>query len=477
MTVMKNIINLSCTLALCLVFSSCGEDFLNPIPTTSVVANDYFSTDAEILTGIYSMYDGLQGVNENTQTNWVNFNRGIQFEYLMTEMRSDNTRSQTTEGSKADFHRYLINSNNVEVEDYYASMYEVIFRANTVLNFIDVADADNIAKYSAEAKFMRGLAYFNLVRLFGDVPIVTAPVNPTDDIVFQRQPVSTVYEQIVSDLTEAVNNLDTTSKSRASKAAAQGILAKVYLSQPSPNYSEAQVLCEAIINSGEFSLMDNFNDVFYNELNDELIFVVEFLTGNAEESQSFSSEFNYLTGRQDGLNIPEPNLVTAFDINGGNRTEFSLGEGSQGLECAKFYPDGFGPDDDYGDNSRNAGNDYIVLRYADVLLMHAEAIMAGTQSTGSSNALESVNVVRRRAGLEDRSGSLSAEELLLERRVELAFESHRFFDLQRFGVASSTLSAYSSESGYSFTINQLLLPIPAREVNLSRGIMSQNPGY
>lgn len=474
---MKNILTLAFSLALCLMISSCGDDFLNPIPTTSVVASDFFSTDEELLQGIFSMYDGLQGVNENTQTNWANFNRGIQFEYLMTEMRSDNTRSQTTEGSKADFHRYLINSNNVEVEDYYASMYEVIFRANSVLSFIDVADPDNVAQYTAEAQFMRGNAYFNLVRLFGAVPIVTTTVNPGDDVVFIRRDVNDVYAQIVSDLTSAVANLGSGSKGRASKAAAEGILAKVYLTQPNPNYTEAQVLCESIINSGEFALQDNFNDVFYNELNDELIFVVEFIAANAEESQSFSSEFNYDTGRQDGLNIPEPNLVAAMEANGGNRTQFTLAEGSRGLECAKYFPDGFGIDDDYGANSRAAGNDFIVLRYADILLLHAEAILAGNQSTTSSNALASVNQVRARAGLDDISGTLEAADLLLERRVELAFESHRFFDLQRFGVANATISAYADESGYDFNVNQLLLPIPAREVNLSRGMMTQNPGY
>ena len=462
-----------------MIISSCGEEFLNPIPTTSVVASDYFSTDAELLTGIYSMYDGLQGVNENTQTNWANFNRGVQFEYLLTEMRSDNTRSETFEGSKADFHRYLLNPNNVEVEDYYASMYSVIFRANSVLSFMDVADAANVEAYTAEAKFIRGYAYLNLVRLFGEVPIVTTPVGPTDESVFQRQTVSAVYDQLISDLKEAVDKLASGgSKGRASKEAAQGILARAYLSQPSPNYLEAQVLCEAIMNSGSFSLMENFGDIFYSELNDELIFVVEYLPGNAEESQSFSSEFNYDTGRQDGLNVPEPNLLAAFETNGGNRTAHTLGEGSGGrIECAKFYPDGFGFDADYGGNSRNAGNDFIVLRYADVLLLHAESIMAGSQTTSSSNALASVNQVRTRAGLDDLAGELTAAQLLMERRVELAFESQRLFDLQRFGVATTVLTAYAADENLDFSVNQLLLPIPAREINLSRGVMSQNPGY
>jgi len=462
-----------------LVLSSCEDEFLNPTPTSSVVANDFFSSDAELLTGVYAMYDGLQGVNENTQTNWADFNRGIQFEYLVTEMRSDNTRSFTTEGSKADFHRYLVNANNVEVEDYYASMYEIIFRANSVLNFIDVADPANVNAYTGEAQYLRAYAYFNLVRLFGAVPLVTTTVNPGDDVVFMRVPVERVYEQIVADLNAAVSLLSNGGpKSRASKGAAQALLAKVYLSQPSPNYTGAQMLCEDIMNSGEYALMSNFDDVFYSELNDELIFVVEFLAGNADESQSFSSEFNFLTGRQDGLNIPEAGLLADLETYGGSRTQFSVAQASNNeFECAKYFPDGFDESESYGPNSRSAGNDWIVLRYADVLLMHAEAVLAGAQSTNSSNALESVNMVRARAGLDDITGTLTAADLLLERRVELAFENHRFFDLIRFGVATSVITEYAAEEGYDFNVNQLLLPIPAREVNLSRGVMSQNPGY
>ncbi|MEM6726391.1 MAG: RagB/SusD family nutrient uptake outer membrane protein, partial [Bacteroidota bacterium] len=155
---------------------------------------------------------------------------------------------------------------------------------------------------------------------------------------------------------------------------------------------------------------------------------------------------------------------------------YALASNSQ-FECAKYYPDGFDGSQDYGPNSRTAGNDWIILRYADVLLMHAEAILAGGQSTTSSNALASVNAVRTRAGLDDLTGTLTAEDLLLERRVELAFENHRFFDLFRFGQAATVISAYAAESGYDYNINQLLLPIPAREVNLSRGLMTQNPGY
>jgi len=465
------------------IFASCDtEEFLNPLPDSAVSVDGFFQTDADVLAGIIGIYDALQGVNDATDSNEGRVNRGVQFEHLLTEHRTDNTRNATTEGSKADFHRYLVNANNVESEDYYASMYEVIFRANNILNFIEIADAGNQAKYTAEAKFLRAYAYFKLVRLFSDVPLVTAVVAPDDkETPFIRTAEAEVYAQIVADLQEAVNVLDNSSKVRASKAAAQGILAKVYLSQPSPNYAGAQAMCEAIVNSGRFGLEGNFYDVFYNELNDEILFAIAYESGNPLESQGFSAEFTSAirAGAEDGQNIVNDNLIADFTAAGGNRTAVSYVTISGSNEVAKFFPDGNDntADPAYGSNARDAGNDYIALRYADVLLMHVEAIMAGSGSTNSPAALSSFQAVRDRAGLTTPVTSISQADLLLERRVELAFENQRWFDLIRFGVAESVLSAHATEMEYIFDARKLLLPIPASEINLSGGLLTQNPGY
>ena len=475
------------------VFVSCNTDeFLNPLPDSAIVADSYFESDADVESGLIGIYDALQGVNENTESNSSNYNRGVQLEYLLTEHRSDNTRSKTLEGSRADFHRYIVEADNVQSEDYYQSMYEIIFRANNVLQYVDKADASNINKYTAEAKFLRGYAYFNLVRLYGDVPLVTRVVESSEkELLFTRVDVATVYEQIVLDLQEGVTYLDNTHKSRASKAAAQGILAKVYLTQPVRNYSGAKQLCEDIMNSG-FSLESNFKDVFYNELNDEIIFAVQYLSGNPDESQGFSSEFTSYKrqGRQDGLNIVNTNLAEDFMANGGNRTAVSyaaFGDDAdllipEAAEVIKFLPDGYDISDTnlptYGGAPSLAGNDWIILRYSDVLLMHAEAIMAGGD-TADGNAIDSFMEVRVRAGYDaiaDRPLVLTKDDLLLERRVELAFENHRFFDLVRLGVANEVLGAHAAAMGYtSYNIRRLLLPIPSREINLSDGILTQNP--
>ncbi|MDO6472978.1 RagB/SusD family nutrient uptake outer membrane protein [Maribacter sp. 1_MG-2023] len=466
------------------VFVSCDtEEFLNPLPDTAVAVDGFFQSDADVLSGVYGIYDALQGVNSNTQSNIGDYNRGVQFEHLLTEHRTDNTRNATLEGSKADFHRYVVNANNVESEDYYASMYEVIFRANNILDFIDVADESNQAKYAAEAKFLRAYAYFKLVRMFGDVPLVTTVVGPTDnEALFTRIPEAQVYEQIIADLQEAASVLDNSSKSRASKAAAQGILAKAYLSLASPNYAAAQQLCESIVNSGAFSLESDFHDVFYSELNNEIIFAIQYETGNSAESQSFSSEFTSSTraGSEDGQNIVNENLVLDFAAYGGDRTAESYITFGTSNEVIKFLPEGSDittTPPSYGPSARDAGNDYIALRYADVLLMHVEAIMAGSASTTNAAALASFQAVRDRAGLPATVSTITKEDLLVERRVELAFENQRWFDLLRFGVAEAVLSAHSAEMGYVFDARKLLLPIPAREINISGGLLTQNPGY
>ncbi|MBO0593833.1 RagB/SusD family nutrient uptake outer membrane protein [Cellulophaga sp. E16_2] len=466
------------------VFVSCDTDeYLNPLPDTAVAVDGFFQSDADVLSGVIGIYDALQGVNSNTESNIGDVNRGVQFEHLLTEHRTDNTRNATLEGSKADFHRYVVNANNVESEDYYASMYEVIFRANNLLDFIEFADESNQEKYTAEAKFLRAYAYFKLVRMFGDVPLVTSVVGPTEnESLFTRIPEAQVYAQIVTDLQEAVNVLDNSSKSRASKAAAQGILAKVYMSQPSPDYSSAQQLCESIINSSNFDLESNFHDVFYDELNDEIIFAIQYETGNSAESQSFSAEFTSSTraGSEDGQNIVNDNLVADFALYGGNRTAESYITFGTSNEVIKFLPEGSDittTPPTYGISARDAGNDYIALRYADVLLMHVEAIMAGGASTNNAAALSSFQAVRDRAGLPTIVSIITKEDLLIERRVELAFENQRWFDLLRFGVADAVLSAHATEMGYIFDARKLLLPIPSREINISGGLLTQNPGY
>lgn len=475
---MKKIKIISSFILIALFTASCGSDFLSPIPTDAVDGENYYLNDGQLLTGVLNMYDGIQGANALEDDDKKN--QGVQFEYYLTEMRSDNTRTKSSEGEAAQFEKYTIAATNGIVADYYLSYYNVIFRANTVLAHLDVASDANRAIYEGEAKFVRAYSYFNLVRLYGDVPYVDHVLGINDkETQFTRVPQAQIYTLIISDLKTAIAaNLPNTNKNRASKAAAQALLAKVYLTLHT-NYLEAQQLCEAVIGSS-YSLQTNFKDVFFTENNSEIIFAIGYVSDNKFDSQGFSAEWLNSVGRSSGVNYVTNEARAALDLGGGNRKDYSYrtdpGQPSQ-TQVVKYLPIA---DATLGivasaSSPRLAGNDWIVLRLADVLLMHTEAIMAGNNSTTN---VTSYNKVRLRAGLlADADGEITKQELLDERRVELAFEDQRFFDLVRFNVAQTVLSAYSNANGYSFTATDLLLPIPQREINISGGLLKQNPGY
>lgn len=458
-------------------FSSCGDDYLEPAPTSAIGGETFYANDQEIESALINMYDGIQGENNYTSDR----NHAIQIEYQVTEMRSDNTRTKSSEGEPAQFESFNVEATNGMVADYYRSFYNVIFRANTVLENLGNATDANAPRFEAEAKFVRAYAYFNLVRLFGDIPLVDRVIDLTEtNIQFTRVPTSEIYGLIVGDLLTAVDGLDNSYKTRASKAAAQTLLAKVYLTQGT-NYLDAQILLEDVM-GGSFSLMTDFKDVFYTERNSEIIFAIGFNPDNIDDSQNFSPEWLNAVGRSSGLNYVTADARAALDAMGGNRTPYSYRQDSEQptqYQVVKYLPTG---DEDLGIPATSAdptlaGNDWIVLRYSDVLLLHVEAIMAGGNDTSNGAALSSFQLVRNRAGLTDTVTSITKQELLDERRVELAFENHRLFDLIRFGEAQSVLSAYSDANGYGFNGSDLLLPIPQYEINLSNGQLSQNPGY
>ncbi len=458
-----------------IALTSCGEGFLNPVPNSAVSAAGYYETEAQLETGVINMYDGLQGINSTS----ANDNHSIQVEFYLTEMRSDNTRAKNPEGEAAQFEMYSIESTNGIVADYYRSMYDVIFRANTVIENLDVA-TEKRGQFEGEAKFVRALANFNLVRLFGDVPLLDRVISPSEtDVQFTRIDKGIIYDLIVSDLETAAANLNDAYKTRASKSAAQALLAKVHLTLG--NYSEAQALCESVMGAG-FSLEPAFKDVFYAEGNNEVIFAIGYIPDDANDSQNFSAEWLNAVGRTSGVNYVTADAVAALDELGGNRTAYSYRIDpiqAEQRQVVKYLPDG---DEELGieptsSDPTSAGNDWIVLRYADVLLMHAEATIGSGVNTVDPTSIQAFEEVRTRAGIEGSVTEITKQMLLDERRVELAFENQRLFDLIRMGVALDVLGEHASNTGVTFSGTSLLLPIPQREIGLSNGLLTQNPGY
>ncbi len=436
-----------------LLFGSC-TDFLELEPISQIGDNAFYSNDEEVEAAVIAIYDGMQ--------------EAIQREFALTEMRSDNTRTKSREGEWAQLESLDVDPTNGTVANYWAQWYNVIFRANTVLQHLDaVQDAALRSQFEGEAKFARALAHFKLVRLFGDVPLVDRVVFVEDEEYYSRKPSDEVYAFIVRDLEEAAAALPGRSgiaEGRATKGAAQALLAKVQLTRS--NYNEARTLLESVINSGDYALVAEYRDVFYNELNEEIIFAIQFIEDNTDESQDFSLEFTAL-GRASGLNYITDNFKNAIDPADSIRAAVAFNPDNPD-EVGKFISS--------SSDATLAGNDWIVLRYADVLLMHVEAILAGKESTSDAAALASFNAVRARAGLPEVT-EVTKDMLLHERRIELAFENQRWFDLMRFGVAEEVLSAFAAEEGISFQSTDLLLPIPQREINVSRGLLTQNPGY
>ena len=455
---MKKIYTIVLTVIMLSCFTAC-KDQLDLQPISAIGDNAFYNTPDEINAAVVAIYDGLQNV--------------VLREFALTEMRSDNTRTKNSEGDWAQFQEFDVRPTNLAISSYWSSNYNVIFRANKVLENLDVVTNDTQrAQYEGEAKFVRALAHFNLMRAYGAVPYIDRVIIQTDSEYMSRDPQSDVLAAIIADLTEAMGKLPSRSgiaEGRATSGAAAALLAKAQLT--AGNYPAAETLLSQLLSSPDYELVNDYRDVFYSELNSEIIFAIQFLNDNTNESQDFSFEMT-AGGLASGLNYVTNNFIAAVDPLDTERSA-TLFNPNVSLEVGKFMTT--------SNDARLCGNDWIVLRLADVYLMHAEAIMAGGTSTNDLDAIASYNAIRNRVGLStlplDGSATLTRDMLLKERRIELAFENHRLYDLVRFGVAESVLSAFAVSEGYNFAATDLLLPIPQREIDTSFGILTQNPGY
>lgn len=456
---MNNTMKYISIITLLVFLTGCSDNLLDLEPQSAVGINGYFTNAEEVESGVIAIYDGLQAVPER--------------EFAILEMRSDNTQTKSSEGIWGEFEDLNVQATNGAVANYWSYNYSVIFRANLVLENLEVVqNANERAQFEAEARFGRALAYFNLVRSFGDVPLVDKVIGPEDTDYFDRDSSDDIYAFIISDFTFAGANLPAKGDitfGRATSGAANGLLAKVHLTLG--NYSDAETLLEALITEEEYTLVEDYRDVFYSEGNDEILFAIPYLDDNANESQDYSFEMT-AGGVRSGLNYLTQEFINAIDPADTERIPVLRNPSNQ-AEVGKFLTQSA--------DVRLCGNDWIVLRMADIYLLHAEAIMAGGQSTQTLSAIRSYNEVRDRVGLdtitEDGTGVLTLDLLVAERRMELAFENHRLYDLIRTGKATSVLGAFATANGYNFSNTDLLLPIPQAEINVSGGVLTQNPGY
>ncbi|MEJ7626059.1 MAG: RagB/SusD family nutrient uptake outer membrane protein [Ferruginibacter sp.] len=457
---------------------SCKKTFLDITPDSVLTESTYFRNTAEVEGGVIACYDGLQAT--------------MQFEYKLTSLRDDDMTPYNLEGDWGALDGFYESSGNDFVRDFWARSYNVIARTNLVLKYIDnVTDATKKNTFQGEAKFIRGHMHFNLVRLYGDVPLITERIAYDANDNFKRISQADVYTQIISDLQDASTNLPATwaaaSKGRLTKWAAKAMLAKVYLTRK--NYAGAKTLIDEVIASGSYQLMPAYADVFSlsTELSNEVLYAVSYKAASNGEGQQFTYEYSR-NGAVKGFKPQKEiiNLIIATDL----RKATSIGGTSSAPVSNKFI-DATAP-------VRDAGNDLIIIRYSDVLLMKSE-INANLNTTALGNPaamttqdsldiLAPWNQVRARAGLTAKKKNSYTglttfiEDLFTERRIEFCFENQRWYDLLRSKTPAEIVSIMNAHFLFNARTNtmqpyQTLMPIPQRDINLSNGILTQNPGY
>jgi hypothetical protein len=468
---MKKTLFVALVLSSLLGTTACTDSLVQD-PLTSKTQANFLRNETEVEEYVNATYGALQA-------------NGLYGLYLpaAAEIPSDNTYDEVPandDGIYGQLDQFTTIPTNAIVTSIWLGSYIPIQRANVVLNRIGgVSYASSTTRDAriGEMKFLRALLYFNLVRLYGDVPLVTQEtIDPNAYFGQGRTPTAQVYTQIIKDLTEAITVLPTTSSQagRVRQTAAQTLLAKVYLTQK--NYAAALPLLQAVVATGRHALQSNPANVFSlaNENNSEIVFAVQFasgLNGNTLGSNMFQqfSPSGTVSGAK-GHNLPTKQLYALYGSTDRRRGTY-LDVTSAGTPFIKKM---VAPTTVITDG----GSDFVVLRYADVLLMLAEV---QNELNGTTDAATNLNLIRTRAGLAATTATNQADlraAIALERRLELVGEGHRWFDLQRSGNAVSVLNAYFQSTGTLVTVdaNDLLLPIPQSQVNTDPSIL-QNPGY
>ena len=468
----------------------CKKSFLNVNPAGSVAATQFWQTQADATAAVSAMYANLH--------EWTN----IAFAPIAIEsMGSDDVDKGSTPTDASfmnDFHNFSANSGEGQISDFWGGEYKTINFANQILDNVPGITMDGTLKnrYLAEAKFIRAYAYFRLVRAFGGVPLRLHVPKNASEYNIPRSSAAQVWAAVESDLNDAASvlpqNYTGADIGRATKGAAVGLHAKVALYQK--HWSDVVTYTNAVMGMG-YSLFPNYEQMFRtnNKNNSESIFEIQcmLIPNNPAASNSQYSQVQGVrgsTGGGWGFNVPSANLAAAYEAGDPRRDATIIFRGETTPEGDVIPASGDNPM--YNQKSYvpfalyvsgfNEGcqQDKIVLRYADILLMNAEA---NNELGNTAAALVPLEMVRARA----RAGNntilppvVTTDQATLraaiyqERRVELAMEFDRYFDVIRQGRGAAVFGV----RGWTAGKNEVW-PLPQNEIDLSAGVLTQNPGY
>ena len=468
-----------------LTFFTACEETLDYQVKDKITLENFFQNENDAINSVTGVYDALGDVDLYRSRFW-----------LIQDIASDDCDASSTwnDPNALEFDQYTLQPTNNYLEGIWRTSYQVISRANLAINRIPPINMDETLKNRliGEAKFLRALSYFNLVRLFGDVPLILEVETDIDEYLVPRREKGVVYQQITNDLLDAEGVLPATysgaNKGRATKGAAMGSLAKVYLTIG--QWQQAADKARQVMDLGVYDLWDDYKDNFReaNKNGKESIFEVQFFSGqNSENNQIVISGLPsiYAFPAGVGIIIPTEDLLNSFE-EGDYRYEVTFFD-----EYFYFGNNTFDPhiwkhwDQDTYEASETgeSGANFPVMRYAEILLIYAEALNEANEGP-TQEAYDAINRVRERArnGVEgvlpDLSG-LSYEEfkdaVLKEKRTETVNEGHRWFDLVRTGNLVEYVNRAKGEKANPESHNYVF-PIPQRELDINPEL-GQNDNY
>ncbi len=467
--------------AIILSFLPACNQYLEVTPTSVANVNAFYKTRQDAIVATTAIYNALYELHRESL-------------WMLGEVQSDNT-----EDPSLLFDNFAFDAANSTVEHTWRFHYIGITRANTVLNRVPAISMETELKNRLllEARFLRAWFYFNLVRLYGDVPLVTDEVTTLAQTSLARSPKENVYQQIIEDLTAAEALpifYPPTEMGRVTRGTAKALLTYVYVTRR--EWIKAAAKAKEVIDMGLYSLLPTYADVFSSahKNNKESIFEIQYVVGSQSGtgnvlSNNFFELFaprgsgSMVTGIPNtnalGRNVPTNELVASYEF-GDKRKEASLqtsyvqsGTPPQVIDV-NYIIKYLDPTASAGGLGTGSSNSWRVIRYADILLLYAEAL--NEISPGNPEAFEALNMIRIRAGLSPLqladlpNQAAFRMQVYRDRRAELAFENYRWFDLVRTGQALEKLKDKNIQ------IRNLLLPIPQRERNINPSL-SQNTGY